>query len=236
MKIRFRTPLVSGALLLGVLAPLLSACDQYDEVDTESYGVKDKVTGVTVDSGGGDIDVVTSNADALKVTEDRKFTDGKRPATEHYVKDGKLFLKVSTDCGSGLGSADCTVNYTVEVPRGVAVSVDSGGGAVHLDGVSGGVDVGSGGGEVKAEDMAAQSLKASSGGGKIDLTWSRTPTDVNVNAKGGDVTLHVPDSGYQVSASTTMGSEKVEVKEVSGSERRIKARSWAGDVKVLVAG
>ncbi|MGW1675300.1 DUF4097 family beta strand repeat-containing protein [Streptomyces sp. NPDC002324] len=235
MKIRFRTSLASGALLLGVVAPLLSACDQYDESDTDSYGVDEKVTSVSVDSGGGDIKVVASDADTVKVTENRKFTDGKRPSTEHYVKGGKLVLKVATDCGGGVGSAECTVNYTVEMPRGVAVDVDSGGGTVRLDGVSGGVDVGSGGGEVRAENLAAQSLKASSGGGKIDLAWSKTPVDIDVNAKGGDVTLHVPDSGYEVNASTTMGSEKVEVKEVSSSERQIKARSWAGDVEVLVA-
>jgi DUF4097 and DUF4098 domain-containing protein YvlB len=235
MMIRFRPFLVSGVLLL-VMAPALSACNQYDDSDSNSFGVKEKVAGVNVDSGGGDIEVAAGNGDAVKVTENRKYADGKRPATEHYVKDGELHLKVDSDCGSGLGSADCTVNYRVEVPRGVAVSLHSGGGSVHLDGVSGGVDVGTGGGEVKAKDMAAQSLKATSGGGSIDVAWSQAPDDVDVNAKGGNVTLHVPDSGYQVSASTTLGSKKVEVKTDSSSERRIKARTFAGDVKVLVAG
>lgn len=235
MKIRFRAFLLSGALVLAV-APVLSACNQYDDSASNSFDVKDKVTGVTVDSGGGDIDVVAGDGNAVSVTENLKYKSGHKPDTEHFVRDGNLHLKVTTDCGSSLGSADCTVNYRVEVPRSVAVSLHTGGGAVHLDGVSGGVDATTGGGEVKAEDIAAPHLSASSGGGSINLTWSKAPDDVDVNAKGGNVTLHVPDSGYQVNASTTMGSKKVEVKTDPSSERHIKARTFAGDVKVLVAG
>ncbi|CAK7280288.1 DUF4097 family beta strand repeat-containing protein [Streptomyces misionensis] len=235
MKIRFRAFLVSGALLLAV-APVLSACDQYDDSDSRSFDVKDKVTGVTVDSAGGDIDVVAGDGDGVQVTENLKYKSGKRPSTEHFVRDGDLHLKVATSCGSSLGSANCTVNYRVEVPRGVSLSLHSGGGTVHLDGVSGGVDASTGGGEVKAEDLAAGHLTASSGGGAINASWSKAPDDVDVNAKGGNVTLHVPDSGYQVSASTTLGSKKVDVKTDSSSERHIKARTFAGDVKVLVAG
>ncbi|MFD7498602.1 DUF4097 family beta strand repeat-containing protein [Streptomyces sp. NPDC059832] len=235
MKIRFRAFLLSGVMVLAA-APVLSACDQYDDSDSRSFDVKDRVTGVTIDSRGGDITVVAGDGDAVNVTENLKYKSDKKPSTEHFVRGKQLHLDVATDCGSSLGSADCSVNYRVEVPRGVAVDLKSGGGDIHLDGVSGGVDASAGGGEVKAENMAAQKLKAASGGGSIDLTWAKTPDDVDVNAKGGNVTLHVPDSGYQVSASTTLGSEKVEVKKDSSSERRIKARTFAGDVKVLVAG
>ncbi len=117
MKIRFRAFLVSGALLLAV-APVLSACDQYDDSDSRSFDVKDKVTGVTVDSAGGDIDVVAGDGDGVHVTENLKYKSGKRPSTEHFVRDGDLHLKVATSCGSSLGSANCTVNYRVEVPAG----------------------------------------------------------------------------------------------------------------------
>lgn len=59
---------------------------------------------------------------------------------------------------------------------------------------------------------------------------------MNVEAKGGNVTVRVPDDSYNVTADTSLGSEKVEVKSSSTAERRIVAHTFAGDVKVLVAG
>ncbi|MCX5375335.1 DUF4097 family beta strand repeat-containing protein [Streptomyces sp. NBC_00091] len=231
-----RTSLVAGVLTLGAVIPLLTACEQYDEADSKSYDVSEKATSVTVDSGGGDVQVVHGDGEAVTVTEEAKYSSGKKPKTEHYVTDGKLTLKVGTDCRDGVSDADCSVNYKVRVPSGVAVTVRSGGGTVGLTGVTGAVDISSGGGEVKAKGLTAPKLKAVSSGGAIDVNWVKAPDDVNVEAKGGNVTVRVPDDSYNVSANTSLGSEKVEVKSSSTAERRIVAHTFAGDVKVLVAG
>ncbi|CAM5460511.1 Putative adhesin domain-containing protein OS=Streptomyces lavendulae subsp. lavendulae OX=58340 GN=SLAV_10445 PE=4 SV=1 [Streptomyces lavendulae subsp. lavendulae] len=236
MKIRMRMSLVAGVVTLGVLVPLLTACEQYDESESKTFDVSEKATSVSVDSGGGNVQVVQGDGETVKVTEDAKYASGKKPKTEHYVTDGKLTLKVGSDCRDGISDADCSVDYKVEVPSGVAVTVRSGGGTVGLTGVTGAVDVSSGGGEVKAKGLAASKLKAVSSGGTIDVNWVKPPDDVNVEAKGGNVTVRVPDDSYNVSANTSLGSEKVEVKSSSTASRRIVAHTFAGDVKVLVTG
>lgn len=175
MTIRIRTSLVAGVITLGAVIPLLTACEQYDESESKTFDVSEKTTSVSVDSGGGDVQVVEGEGGSVKVTEDAKFDSGKKPKTEHYVTDGKLTLKVGTDCRDGVSSADCSVNYKVEVPRGVAVTVHSGGGNVGLTGVTGAVDITSGGGEIKAKGLGAPKFKGVSSGGAIDVNWVKAP-------------------------------------------------------------
>lgn len=178
----------------------------------QSYEVTEKVTAVTIDNRGGDIEIVSGSGTAVKVTETLEYSDAK-PKTEHSVSGGKLVLKGSA-CG---GSASkCSVVYRVEVPAGVQVDASTGGGNVTGTGLGG-------------------TVLARTGGGNVDVSFGSAPLSVNAESAGGNVTVKLPKGPYAVDASTAGGNRKVDVTVDDASANKVKAHSEGGDVTVTGA-
>lgn len=177
---------------LGLAGLMLSGCDALPvnllSDDTTEHA---KITAVRLD----DVDGIrlTPSADGASTIHREIHYGGGKPGGTSRVEGGTLVL---TGCGPR-----CSVDYTVQVPRGSAVSGRVSAGAASLTGV----------GEVELRDSAG------------DITVTEAAGDVRADSSAGSV--RVSKVNGMVTAQSSAGS--VEVSDVSGV---VTMRSSAGDV------
>lgn len=222
---RHKTMAVAGAVL--GISLVASACDlRFDfngQQAVESYDVKDKVAVIEAHTGSGDILVSESDRTGVHVTETLHW-NGDKPADGHSVDGDTLTLAYKCD--------NCSVDYKVEVPRGLAVKIDTGSGDVTLRNLSGQVNASTGSGDVDARGLAAEQVKARAGSGDVTLRFSAVPTQVQAETGAGDSRLWVPDGAYNVNASTGSGDRKIEVLDDDSAPHTITVRTGSGDAEV----
>ncbi|MEU4831178.1 DUF4097 family beta strand repeat-containing protein [Streptosporangium sp. NPDC023615] len=225
-----RNTLVAGALLGSVF--VLSGCEfaldfRERQQDVVSYDVAGDVKALNVDSGSGDIVVTESDRSGVHVTETVHWR-GDRPATEHPVNGGTLTLRYRCDGHS------CSVDYKVEVPRGVSADLDAGSGTITLRGLTGQVKAVAGSGDIEAAGLGSKRFAAEAGSGDVEARFTVAPDSVEIEAGSGDVAAHVPAGGYNVTSETGSGETTVEVTRDPSSSRRITVRTGSGDAGVLL--
>ncbi|WP_020541794.1 DUF4097 family beta strand repeat-containing protein [Nonomuraea coxensis] len=226
-----RTIAIAGGLLAG--AALLTGCGLGaiagpSKEDTASYEVTDKVTELRLDNGSGDAVITESGGTSVRVTETLRWRGDSKPKPEHKVEGGALAL--SYTCPSNLGS--CGVDYKIEIPKGLAVDLDSGSGDITLRALSGDVKVHVGSGDVDAADLTGKTVVADAGSGNVELKYATAPTSAQLKTGSGDISLFVPDGAYDVSTDVGSGDVKVSVKNDRSSPNKISLRAGSGNVSV----
>ncbi|GAA3445218.1 DUF4097 family beta strand repeat-containing protein [Planomonospora venezuelensis] len=224
--------LAAGVVVGSVL--VLSAC-QFDgfglaEQAVSSYDVPEKVLRLTVDAGSGDIVVNESDRTGIKVTETIHWNKEK-PETEHVVTGDTLALKYT--CPGGFGAVTCSVDYKIEIPKGVTVKADTGSGDIVLRSLSGEVDADTGAGDIDATGLGGKRFLADSGAGDIEAKFAAAPDDVQIETGAGDATVRLPRETYRVTAETGAGDETIEVANDASASRTVRVETGAGDAKVL---
>lgn len=199
--------------LTPTISESISTTSKSASTTSKSYEVTGKITSVRVDNKGGNIVIVAGSGSTVKVTEKLEYSDAK-PKTEHSVSDGTLTL-TGGDCGVAYASR-CTVDYRIEVPSGVKVDAQTGGGDITGSGLGG-------------------TVLAKTDGGNVDLSFSTAPSSVTADSQGGNVTVRLPKGSYAVDASTDGGIRKVEVPVDDGSANKVKAHTSGGNVTVTSA-
>ncbi|MET8001214.1 DUF4097 family beta strand repeat-containing protein [Nonomuraea glycinis] len=217
--------LASAALLSGCgLAGLGGPANQ----DTVSYEVTDKVTRLHVKSGSGDTVITETDGNAIRVVETLQWRDSK-PDAQHSVDGDTLFIRY--DCAQSWGN--CSVNYKIEIPKGLQVDADAGSGDITLRSLTGPLNLTAGSGDVDASGLAGKKVVAEAGSGNIELKYTTAPDSAELEAGSGDVTLHVPDGAYDVKTDVGSGEENVAVDKDPNSPRKLRLTVGSGDVNVL---
>ncbi|WP_084965021.1 DUF4097 family beta strand repeat-containing protein [Thermoactinospora rubra] len=225
---------IAGALVSGAL---LTGCGVVDSIggpthqEENSYDVRDEVTKIQLRSDAGDVVITESDRSGIRVTETLHWRDDK-PKPEHRVDGG--VLELSYDCNKVLNS--CGVDYRIEVPKGLAMDLETGAGDMTLRALSGEVGVRSGAGDITAEGLTGKRLTANSGAGSVKLAYSAVPDNVSVETGAGDATVTLPKESYDVQVTTGVGDDEIAVQDDPGSPRKIKVETGAGDARVLARG
>jgi hypothetical protein len=211
--------------LAATLLPL-AACDESPRTETRSYDLTGAVTAVAISSYGGRITVTAGSGDAVHVTETLRHT-GTEPVPEHRLDATQLTF--TSGCQGHRGS--CGVDYRIEVPATVHATLDSAGGTITVDGLSGRLDLSSGGGTVEATGISPPALTARTGGGSSHLKFAAPPGAVRVDSSGGDVTIRLPQrQRYAVDAHAGGGDTTIEVAVDPAAPHTIEVRAGGGDV------
>ncbi|MFG2814421.1 DUF4097 family beta strand repeat-containing protein [Streptomyces sp. NPDC048410] len=213
--------LVAGTVMAGLA---LSGCAIQNKTATSEYGIDAKVSALSVTTKGGNIEVVPGDGTGAHVTEKIRYADDK-PRTEHSVRDGRLTL-TAPSCH------DCGVNYTVSVPRGTTLTLDTEGGNITVREVDGAMKARTGGGNVRVTDSAPETLSARTDGGNIEASLTRPPSSVDTETGGGNITVHLPRGTYAVEATTSGGRTDVSVPTDPDSPHHIRARTSGGNLTV----
>jgi hypothetical protein len=209
------------------------------------------VTGVDIGNGNGSVTVVGSDTPVVRVT--ARISHGwARTGNDVELVDGRV--RADTHCPVFF-SQFCSVAYTVEVPRGMELTVDSDNGSVFASDLTGDVELSSDNGKVEAErldgdlrlsssngrvsgrDLRADGVAADSSNGRVELSFVEPPRVVSASSSNGRVDIVVPDdrTTYRVDAGADNGSVSVVVDQSRRSENVITASSDNGAVSVRYA-
>ncbi|MEV0591054.1 DUF4097 family beta strand repeat-containing protein [Nonomuraea cavernae] len=228
-----KTIVIAGGLLAS--AALLTGCGLQGltgpaNQDVVNYQVTDKVAKLDLKTASGDAVITEHDGTAVQVTETLQWSDAK-PEPEHRVDGDTLFMTYA--CNGGANWGRCTVNYKIEIPKGLRVVVDTGSGDITLRSLTGPLESSSGSGEVAGTGLAGKTLVAESGSGNLDLKYVSPPDSVQIKTGSGDVALHVPNGSYAVSTEAGSGDVAVSVKDDDASPRKISLKAGSGDISLL---
>jgi DUF4097 and DUF4098 domain-containing protein YvlB len=150
---------------------------------------------------------------------------------------------------------DCEASFDLRVPAGVAVDVESSSGDVQASDlrapvrlstssgdvvvrrVAGSVSLHTSSGDIRASDVSARTLSASTSSGDVTLEAASVPENVSAHSSSGDVRIIVPRGGdaYDVTVDTSSGDRTVAVRTDPLSSHRLRATTGSGDVSVRYA-
>ncbi|MEV4093110.1 DUF4097 family beta strand repeat-containing protein [Streptosporangium saharense] len=234
-KLVVRKNVVAVGALAGAAVVLLSGCrvnldlgEQRQSVT--SYTVGGDLTALEAYTNAGDVVVTETGQREVRVTETRHWNGDEKnsPKTEHPVADGTLTLRY--DCQR---SSHCSVDYRIEIPKGLAVTLESTAGDLTLRALTGEVNATATSGDIEGNDLGAKNLVATTGAGDVEVRFAAVPTRVEVETGAGGATVRLPQGGYNVTADTGVGEETVKVTNDPASPNVVSVRTGAGDAKVL---
>ncbi|MER6507174.1 DUF4097 family beta strand repeat-containing protein [Nonomuraea sp. NPDC001636] len=224
-----KTIAVAGGLLAAAL--VLTGCGLESlggssNQDTVSYEVKDKVSKLRVKSDNGDVVITETDGPAVRVVETLRWRNDDKPKPQHKVETDALF--VTYDCPSNWGS--CSVDYKIEIPKGLAVDLDMDSGDATLRALSGQLDARVSSGDLDGSGMTGKKVHATNDSGNIELKYTSPPDSVELDCDSGDVVLRVPAGSYDVRTDVGSGDATVSVKSDPASPRKISLSADSGDV------
>jgi hypothetical protein len=133
-----------------------------------------------------------------------------------------------------------TVNLTSDggdvTVSGIAgpATVLTGGGDLTASDLSGTLKFTTDGGDVTGDNLAAPTLNTDSGGGDVNLTFTKVPTNLAIISDGGDVNIILPRGAraYRISTSADGGDDSVSVPTSSSSGNQVTVDSGGGDITI----
>ena len=241
-------PLVAGGVVLALAAVGSSALSISQALlrseRTSVIELDGELTRLVLEVDSGDVRVVASDRDGVRVERTETWSIQRPSATEQVVDD---VLRVRADCNAALSW--CAVSYVLEVPSGIAVlartgsgsfeasgtgevQADTGSGDIELSSVRGDADVRSGSGEVTVDRVTGGSVVARTGSG--DITVSRSEVErVSGRTGSGDVEVGLTVEPEEVLARTGSGDVDVELPRGDASYA-VTVRTGSGDQRVDV--
>jgi hypothetical protein len=242
--------LVTAAVLRVPLAHLITGVGDPQgavpqNVVTRTETVPQPVTGLVVDSYGGQVQVASGPVSRVQVTETIMYDQQTRPpAVLQSVSGGRLALS-SRACAS----TGCSVDFKMTVPPGVTATVSTGGGPVTVSGTAGAnLDSGGGpatatliggpltvvtdGGTFIARDITAATATVLTGGGDATVAFSAAPKSVKLSTDGGTAVLAVPGGPYAVTADSGGGPELLGIATDPAARPRLAVSSGGGPLRI----
>ncbi|RSS53251.1 DUF4097 family beta strand repeat-containing protein [Streptomyces sp. WAC01280] len=248
----FRVSFAVGGVFVAALA--LSGCGTADagEAPVERRTFAFDGDALVVDSD--DSKLVVTAADVDDVVVERQVDGwvfmGSGPDPSWKLESGRLTLRVDCDAVS----SNCDAVHRVQVPRDVAVSVESDNGDVTAEGFatalkvrsdngdvrvagsSGGLDLGSENGDLVVEGgTKAPKVLVRSDNGDVNIALGAVPRQVDVSTENGDVEVVLPSAEYAATGSSDNGDVRIDVPRRDGSEHSVSVRSDNGDIVVRTA-
>ncbi|OZM71390.1 hypothetical protein CFN78_19695 [Amycolatopsis antarctica] len=213
-----------GGLLIGATTALvLTGCGLdlgSGETLRDGKPIGAEVAGVRFDVPAGNVTVRVEDGAPASLRRTVSY-EGRRPGDTHRLDGDTLVLQ---GCGD-----DCSVDYDVVVPRGMAVGGHAAAGNVEVDGASS-LDVRSQAGDVVARRVTGQA-DVDANAGRIDVTFT-APASARLSSGAGDVTVGVPAGPYRVVTDAATGTREIAVANDPAAPHELDLRSSAGDVVV----
>jgi hypothetical protein len=212
----------------------LTGCGQLGQLGTAahypaatSFTIDSRVTTLVIDAGSGSVDVTGADRSTVGVSQQASYS--KTPPAPRHVLSGTT-LTLSYGCPVELS---CTISYTLQVPRAVAVRVSGGAGEVTLTSLSGPATAQTSTGLITAVNLASAEVSLKSDAGSIIVTSSAPPRSLHASTSVGPISLTVPGSvAYKISTRTFVGTSNITVRESARSPYAISASSDIGSISI----
>jgi len=200
-------------LLLAFTASVQAVSDDIDrEFDVGANGT------LSIHSDAGSIDVRTWDQDRVRVR-----VRSPRGFEVKIDQSGNDVSVVADYRASLFGFGRSNIGFTVDVPVQYNVNLNTGGGSITIEDISGEVEVDTSGGNIEIGLVTGGDVKADTSGGNIEVRGATG--DVEVDTSGGNITIG--DVMGQVLADTSGG--RIRIGNVQGD---IDADTSGGNVEV----
>lgn len=178
-----------------LLLPLLAGCTPTETEDHSVVGGEVLAVRVELDAGN-----VTVETGGTTIHVGRTLRGAASETTTQNVVDG--ILRIESRCETLL---PCRADIVLTVPRGIAVDVRTGEGDVRVAGLDSDLSIEVGDGNIVGEGLLGATVRAQAGWGDARLAFAARPVEVSVGVGVGDVTLAVPEGGYDLDVETLGG-------------------------------
>ena len=222
--------LVAGAALTLVVWWLVSA-----ETSVASYAVRGSVSGITLDLGAADAEIVGGgDRPAVEIRRTDQFAFGRRAQTRRDAGGGEL--TIASRCPRTVLPV-CAARYRLTVPDNVRVTVRTTSGDVRFIGYRGSASIDTSSGDIGVSRFCGFALRARSQSGDVDTGASCALERMELRSRTGDVRALVPPGRYQVDAETDDGDTSVRgVTVAEDAPFQIQALTGSGDIDVAASG
>ncbi|MGW2038450.1 DUF4097 family beta strand repeat-containing protein [Streptomyces virginiae] len=231
------------ALAAGLVLAGCSFTDGPRRTATADTTVTEAVTAVEVTgTRAGSIEITPGTGPGVTVRRTVHYRGDTAPTPGQQVSGGVLTF--TNGC-----SANCSIDYRLEVPASAKVTLESDSGDITVTGVAA-AEVEADSGDVRAEGITGPlKISTSSGGitatglsgpdtsvrsdsGDARLDFAKTPSSVLAETTSGDVSLKVPPAPYRLAVSTTSGARHLSVPDDASAPSRLSAKTTSGDVRI----
>jgi Putative adhesin len=184
---------------------------------------------LSVRTGGGQVALAASTDGRVHVHSRVRYGLVRPTLTEQSNAEG---VRLEAGCRGwfGLGFSGCEVDYTVAAPPNFTVEVRSGGGEIRARDLAGDVSLSTGGGDIDVSGNGG-TLSMTSGGGTITTSGLRGPV-VQARTGGGSVELSFTYPPGRVSADSGGGDVNVAVP--GGPAYQVDAGTGGGETTIDV--
>jgi len=180
-------------------------------VHTEGGGISVTSAGATdLDSGGGPVMATAISGPLFVTAEGGGVTVTSAPAA-------------NIDSGGGPVTA-------TRIKGPLTVSAEGGG--VDVDGVTGTLNVNTGGGPLNAIGVTSAAVTADTENGGVTLDFAAVPTSLMVTTGGGDAVLSVPNAAYALTFDLAGGPESVAIANSPGAANTINVNTDGGGLQI----
>ncbi|CAM5641669.1 DUF4097 family beta strand repeat-containing protein [Streptomyces avidinii] len=232
----------TGLLLAGCSLPD-GLNDRARRTATADATVTEAVTAVRVTQArAGSIEVTPGTGPGVTIRRTVHYGEGAAPTPGQQVAGGVLTF--TDGC-----SADCYVDYRLEVPANATVELESTSGGISVTGVAaaavtatsgtvradrigGPLKVRTTSGDVTATGLSAASADVRSSSGDARLDFAGAPSSVLAETTSGNVTLKVPRAPYRLAVSTTSGDRDITLPDDASAPSSLSAKTTSGDVRI----
>jgi len=228
-------PLAAALVALGSLA--VSAQADIKRTVEKNYTVNPGGA-LKVQTSGGDIKVLTGPGNDVKVTAVQRIRTDSEEKADELLKDLDLRIEQQGDNVTAVAKYEkkggwfrgswppVSVSFTVVVPSHYNVDLNTSGGDITLDSISGQARLRTSGGDLKIARVDGEVDGGTSGG---DITLHEGTARVRLSTSGGDI--HVDRAGGEADLSTSGGD--IVINSVLG---RLTASTSGGDIKASIEG
>lgn len=195
--------------------------------------VRHPVSAVRVQTSSGEVTVSAgADDDTVELTREVSRDDGAGVSGGAETWEGNTLVLIPTG-GCSSPSADCSGDYTLQVPEGTRVTIETGSGDVQLEGRLGAVDVRTGSGDLEMDDLASTAVKARTGSGDVDVSMAGAPDALTLTTGSGEVKVRLPgQDSYAVDETTGSGKREVTVRKDVDSAHRVRVETGSGDIEI----
>lgn len=197
---------------------------------------------LTVKTDAGSIEIKTHNNDSIEVFAEVEGSQEDNFDISFDVNDDGLEIVGRNDNSHGWNWNSLKVKYQITVPKRFNLDLDTSGGSIEIEDITGEIKVRTSGGSISVGDVNGDiSLHTSGGsirtedvmgeidahtsGGSINVTFAKQPLkDASLTTSGGSITARLPSNvAIDIDASTSGGRVKTEF-DVSGKVKNQRIR------------
>jgi len=239
----FPLALLASTLVAGACGLQLSTDVEAKDQWTRSYPISANGT-LSITSGNGRVTVEAADIETIEISAERIVRASTEEAANEQLKLIDMKEEVSPDRvsldsslrGVNIGVSR-RVNYTIKVPRTLAVTVESSNGEITVTGLTGALTASASNGRITGTDLQG-SARATTTNGVVTLTMAAVTGDITDETTNGQVTITVPrTTNASLSARVTNGGivhENLDLTVTESSRRRLDGRLGTGGPSIRV--